>query len=125
MIIATGVDFVELPRLERVMAEHGERFLARIFTAAEAAYCHSQARPAPSLGARFAAKEAVMKCLGCGLTHGVAFRQIEVTRTDAGAVGIQLSGPAAERARALGIARFHLSLSHTDGHAIAMAVAEG
>ena len=125
MIIATGVDLVDLPRIEQMLADHGERFLARVLTPAEAEYCTSQARPATSLGARFAAKEAVMKCLGSGLADGVAFRQIEVIRTDAGAVGIQLSGRAADLAQQLGIARVHLSLSHTGGHAVAMAVAEG
>lgn len=125
MIVATGVDLVELPRLEKILAEHGERFLNRILTPAEAAYCTTRAHLATSFGARFAAKEAVMKCLGRGLTDGVAFRQIEVTRTEAGAVGIRLSGRAAEIAQQLGIARFHLSLSHTGAHAVAMAVAEG
>lgn len=125
MIVATGVDLVELPRIEKMLAEHGDRFLNRVLTAAEAEYCTSQARPATSLGARFAAKEAVMKCLGSGLTEGVAFRQIEVIRNDAGAVGIRLSGRAADLAQRLGIARVHVSLSHTAAHAVAMAVAEG
>jgi len=124
MIVATGVDLVEVPRIERMLAEQGERFLSRVFTPAEAEYCATQASPATSLGARFAAKEAVMKCLGTGLTDGVAFAQIEVVRTESGAVGVRMRGRAAELARSKGIARFHLSLSHTDQHAIAMATAE-
>lgn len=124
MIVATGVDLVELPRIEQLLAEQGERFLSRVFTAAEAEYCATQASPATSLGARFAAKEAVMKCLGTGLTDGVAFGQIEVVRTEAGAVGIRLCGRAQELAKSMGIARFHLSLSHTSEHAMAMAIAE-
>ena len=116
---------MDLDRIQKLCDAQGERFLSRVFTPAEAAYCSEKAQPAASLGARFAAKEAVMKCLGTGWAEGVGFRQIEVVRTDRGAVGIRLTGRAAEVAADLGIARVHLSVSHTDSHAVAMAVAEG
>ena len=102
----------------------GGRF-DRIYTSGEASYCTGQASPAASLAARFAAKEAVMKCLGTGWADGVGFQQIEVVRAASGAVSVRLSGRAAEVAAARGIDTVHLSLSHSDHHAVAMAVAEG
>ena len=124
MIVATGIDLVDLARIARVLDAHRGRFLARVFTAAEAEYCQALQRPIPSLAARFAAKEAVMKCLGTGWGQGVTFTQIEVRRDDAGAPSVALGGRAAAIAHARGIARIHLSLSHTDTVAMAMAVAE-
>ena len=125
MIVATGVDLVELARIQALLERQGERFLARIYTEAERAYCSPRPAAAASFAARFAAKEAVMKCLAAGWLDGVAFRQIEVVRQPHGAVGVALHGHAQELARARGIARIHLSLSHTDRQAIAFAVAEG
>ena len=124
MIVATGVDLVELSRVEELLSAQRDRFLARVYTAAEIDYCDRQARPTESFAARFAAKEAVMKCLGTGWADGVAFTDVEVVRVEGGAVGIRVTGRSAEVAAELGIARFHLSLSHTDQHAIAFAVAE-
>lgn len=124
MIIATGVDLVELRRVERLLAKQRDRFLERVFTPGETEHCLRQTYPARSFGARFAAKEAAMKCLGTGWAKGVTFTQVEVVRVETGAVRIELSGRAAEVARELRIARIHLSLSHTDDHAMAFAVAE-
>ena len=124
MIVATGVDLVELSRVEELLSAQRDRFLARVYTPAEIDYCDRQARPTESYAARFAAKEAVMKCLGTGWADGVAFTDVEVVRVDGGAVGIRVTGRSAEVAAERGIARFHLSLSHTDQHAIAFAVAE-
>jgi holo-[acyl-carrier protein] synthase len=125
MIHSNGVDLVEVARVERALREHGERFLARVYTAGERAYCLAKARPGPSLAARFAAKEAVMKCLGTGWSDGVGFAQIEVVRDRRGAPSLVLHGRAAERARELGIRRWHLSLTHTEHGALAFAIAEG
>lgn len=124
MIVAIGVDAVAIPRIEALWRGSGERFLARVFTAKERAYCLERARPAESLAARFAAKEAVMKCLGTGWTGGVAFQEIEVARDDAGAVQVAVTGRAAQTAQRLGIRRFHLSLTHTHAVATAFAIAE-
>jgi holo-[acyl-carrier protein] synthase len=124
-IIAVGVDLVELDRIERLLDAEGDRFLSRVFTAQERAYCLGKAKPVPSLAARFAAKEAVMKCLGTGWTDGVGFAQIEVTRDAAGQPGVMLTGRAAEVARARAITSFRLSLSHGEHTAIAFAVAVG
>lgn len=125
MIVAVGVDVVPVARIAGLLARAGDRTYARLCTAAEAAYCRSRANPAESLAARFAAKEAVMKCLRTGWAMGVGFAQIEVVRDDQGAVGVQLHGEAAACAKARGITRIHLSLSHAGGTATAFAVAEG
>lgn len=125
MIVSVGVDSVAIARLADLLEAQGERLWQRLCADAEADYCRSRARPAESLAARFAAKEAAMKCLGTGWSGGVGFRDIEVTRRDDGAVGLRLHGAAAARAAALGIVRWHVSLTHTDDVATAFVVAEG
>ncbi len=125
MIRAIGIDMVDIERISRLLDRHGARFLDRVFTSLEQEYCMSKQSSAESLAARFAAKEAVMKCLGTGWAEGIGFGQIEVQHDTTGAVRIALSGPAAEKALELGIAKIHLSLSHDGGKAIAMTIAEG
>ena len=123
-IAGIGVDSIAIARIEALIARGGNRFLSRVYTDAERNYCHSRARPGESFAARFAAKEAVLKCLGTGWAEGLGFRQIEVVRNPEGDVQVRLAGLAAERARRLGIAHVHLSLTHTDTTATAFAVAE-
>lgn len=125
VIVAIGVDLIDLHRIERLLEAEGERFLQRIFTPAERAYCMAKTNPVPSLAARFAAKEAVMKCLGTGWTEGVGFAQIEVTRDARGCPGITVQGRAQEVALARAIREFQLSLSHGEQTAIAFAIAIG
>lgn len=124
MIVATGVDVLEIARMQRLLARGAERFFARVFTPDELAYCRSKSDPAASFAARFCAKEAVMKCLGTGWAEGIGFADIEVVRDERGAVRVRLHRAAAERARTLRIATVHLSLSHSEHTAIAFAVAE-
>lgn len=113
MNLLHGVDIVSVTRIEAMLGEHGERFRERCFTAGEQAYCEGQSRRrAEHYAARFAAKEAVMKALGTGLTQGITWREIEVTRSAAGAPGVSLSGKAAEAAAGLGVKGWALSLSH-------------
>jgi holo-[acyl-carrier protein] synthase len=125
MIVAVGTDSIAIARVEALWREHRERFLARVFTPAETAYCVHRARPAQSLAARFCAKEAVMKCLRTGWGDGVGFRDIEVVRDANGAVDVVLHGTAVVRARARGIRSLHVSLTHTETTATAFVVAEG
>ncbi|MBI5650056.1 MAG: holo-ACP synthase [Chloroflexi bacterium] len=122
-MLATGIDLVQVRRIEEALTQYGERFLARVFTLGERAYCGTRA---PQLAARFAAKEAVSKALGVGIQHrdGVGWREIEIVANARGQPAIQLFGRAAARAAELGIAHFSISLSHTREHAIAMVVAE-
>ena len=124
MIIAIGVDSIEIARVHALLERSGGRFERRIFTAAETAYCRGRHRPAESFAARFAAKEAVLKCLGTGWASGAGFRQIEVTRRDSGETALTLDGAAAARAAARDILRWHVSLTHTETTATAFVIAE-
>ncbi len=123
MIVAVGVDSIAIARIERLL--RNPRFAARVFTAAECSYCAGRDRPAESFAARFCAKEAVMKCLGTGWTAGVRFVDIEVLREASGRTSLRLTGVAAAAATALGVNRWHLSLTHTDDAATAFVIAEG
>lgn len=107
-----------------MLADHGEVFLSRTFTAEELAYVTGRAREREHLAARFAAKEAVMKALGTGWSAGISWLDVSVGVSASGAPSISVSGRAAEIARELGIARFLVSLSHTSEYAVAMVVAE-
>lgn len=121
-----GIDLVEDRRIAAMLEEHGERFLARVFTERERAYAESsQPLRAERLAVRFAAKEAVLKALGTGWSGGIAWQEVEVVRDAGGVPGIELHGRAAEVARSLGIGRWHLSLSHAGGFSIASVIAEG
>ena len=116
--ICVGVDIIEIDRISATLARFGDRFLQRIYTEAEAAYCRGRA---PQLAARFAAKEAAMKALGTG-RRGVGWRDVEVTRKRSGEPEIALHGRAAARAEALGIDRLAVSLSHSRQYAVASVV---
>ena len=80
MIVGTGIDIAEVPRIAQALARHGDRFLHRVFTEGEIRYCDSKANRVERYAARFAAKEAGMKALGTGWSHGVRWRDIEVSR---------------------------------------------
>ena len=124
MILSLGVDMVDVARVQQLLEEGGDSFLERVYTADERAYCMARARPGEHLAARFAAKEAVMKCLGTGWSRGVGFSQVEVQREPSGEVTVVLTGRALEVSRDRGIQRIHISLSHTAAQAVAFAVAE-
>ena len=117
-IVGHGIDLVETARIAEVLGNHQERFLERVFTAAEQAYRADSRRRVEHLAARFAAKEAVMKALGTGLASGITWTEIEVQTEPTGAPVLRLHGRAAEVAAGLGITSWHLSLIHTDSHAI-------
>lgn len=121
-----GIDLVAVERIARMLDEHGDRFLSRCYTAREQHYAaDSPRRHAERLAARFAAKEAVLKSLGTGWRDGIAWTDIEVVKGPAGQPGIQLHGRAEHIARQLGITRWLISLSHTESHATASAIALG
>lgn len=117
-MLSTGVDIIEIGRIARTLERYGSRFLERIYTPGELAYCRG--RPS-KLASRFAAKEATMKALGTGV-RGVSWKDIEVTRAPSGAPGIRLHGRAWERARRLGVQETALSLSDSREYAIAFVV---
>jgi holo-[acyl-carrier protein] synthase len=123
MMLVSGVDILHIARIEEALGRHGERLLTRIFTLAEVAYCAG--RPA-ALAARFAAKEAAGKALGVGMrtlsSTGIRWHEAEVVNDVAGRPSLVLSGSAAERAKALGITQWSLSLTHERDVAIAFVV---
>jgi holo-[acyl-carrier protein] synthase len=124
--MGVGVDLVDLDRFESAMSRTNG-FLERVFTPGERAYCERAKAPSvrcQRYAARFAAKEAVMKALGCGL-GAFGFHDVEVARDDdSGAPALVVQGRAAALAGERGIETWHLSLSHSDRVAIAMVVAE-
>ena len=124
MIVGTGVDITEVPRIRQALERHGERFLNRVFTAEEARYCNGKPNAAERLAARFAAKEAGMKAIGTGLRGGITWKDMEVVRRPGQRPELHYHGRAAEIAGALGCKRVHLSLSHTAEQAIAYVILE-
>jgi|SRR5947209_1492184 len=124
MIVGTGVDICEVPRIKAAVERFGERFLSRVFTAEEARYCLSKPNAAERLAARFAAKEAGMKAIGTGLRHGITWQDVEVVRLPGQRPNLKFSGKAKEFADRLGCRRVHLSLSHTAEQAIAYVILE-
>lgn len=119
-----GVDLVDVARLEASLERGGQALLDRMFTLAEQQECQSRKQPAMHFAARMAAKEAGMKVLGSGWTGGVGFCDFEVVSDGKTAPQLLLHGVAADRARENRIRALRLSLSHTDGLAIAFVVAE-
>ena len=119
MIVGSGIDLVEIERIEQSLGRYGARFLDRIYTAAEQAYCLRKKKAAESLAARFAAKEAGAKALGTGISHGVSWLEIEVVREPGGRPTLRYSGRAAELAARLEVRHIALSLTHTGQHAMA------
>lgn len=124
MIVGTGIDIAEVPRIAASIQRFGGRFLRRVFTAGEIRYCEAKANRAERYAARFAAKEAAMKALGTGWSRGVRWRDVEVSREPGGRPTILFHGKAAEFAAKLGTAHVALSLSHTAGQAIAQVILE-
>lgn len=122
MITGIGTDIIEVDRIERAAARLGDRFLKRLFTAGERAYCDRRKQRWQCYAARFAAKEAVLKALGTGLA-GCRWTEVEVTASSSGKPGIVLSGKAARLAREKGIGEVLVSLSHAGDRAVAFAVA--
>ena len=117
--LSVGVDIIEIERIEAVWRRHGERFLRRVYTPAERAYCRGRV---PELAARFAAKEAVSKALGTGL-RGIAWKEMEILGDERGKPLVDLHGRARARAEELGLSDFAVSLSHSRDYAVAFVVA--
>jgi holo-[acyl-carrier protein] synthase len=124
VILGIGTDLIAVARIRAVHERQGQRFLDRIYTVEEQRYCLAFAAPWERLAARWAAKEAGMKALGTGWGQGVGFTDIAVD-SGAGPPCCLLRGAARTRADALGVLTIHLSLTHSDGFALAMLVLEG
>jgi holo-[acyl-carrier protein] synthase len=120
-----GVDLAQIPRFRRVLARWDVRFLERVFTPDEIAYCRRHRDPVPHLAARFAAKEATLKALGTGLSMGVNWREIEVRRERGQAPSLVLSGRCHALAVARGAREALVSLTHDGDYAVAQVVLVG
>lgn len=124
-IVGTGIDITEVARIAASIQRFGERFLNRVYTPAEIAYCRAKKRSAnQSFAARFAAKEAAMKAIGTGLRRGVTWQDVEVSREAGGRPIVVFHGKAAEFAAKLGMKRAALSLTHTEHEAMAQVILE-
>jgi len=121
MNLRTGVDLIEIARIEEVVSRHGKHYLERIYTPAELELCGKRAE---SLAGRFAAKEAVAKALGCGIGD-VEWKEIEILGGDQNAPVLHLYGKAAQKANELDLTNWSVSISHDQNQVIAFAVAIG
>jgi holo-[acyl-carrier protein] synthase len=125
MIYGIGVDLVQVARIERAVARYGDRFLARVFTPDEIAYCRNKSWAAAGFALRFAAKEAFSKALGVGLRKdGIRWREVEVIPNRLGKPELSVSGRAAQLCEAAGITGMHLSLTDEDSRALAVVILE-
>jgi holo-[acyl-carrier protein] synthase len=122
-ILGHGIDIIETARIRRSVEEHGQRFLDRVYTPAEQLYCSRNVkRYYEHLAGRFAAKEAVLKVLGTGWRGGIAWTDIEILPEPSGQPRLKLSGECLRIATDLGIANWHVSISHIETHATASAI---
>lgn len=123
-IIGLGLDATEIDRISETIERYGARFLRRIFTDGEIAYCTRRRDPAIHFAGRFASKEAAMKALGTGHSHGVLWRDVEVVRRG-GPPQLQFHGGAARRFAAMGGRTSLLTITHTDALALAQVLILG
>jgi holo-[acyl-carrier protein] synthase len=124
MVVGLGSDLIEITRVARSIDRFGTRFLRRVFTPEEIAYCQRKRNAAESFAARFAAKEAGAKALGTGISHGISWPEIEVRREPSGKPTLHWTGRAHERALKLGVRTAALTLTHSRDVAMAVVVLE-
>ncbi len=122
-ILAHGIDLVDCPRIEEMIQRHGERFINRVFTAAEQAYADGNKNRVEKFAGRFAAKEAILKLMGTGWRGKIAWTDIEIINNGSGQPQVTLDGEVKKIADKLGIGHISVSITHTANFAIASAVA--
>jgi holo-[acyl-carrier protein] synthase len=122
-IVGIGTDIVECVRIAQMIEKHGELFLERVFTPREMRYCQSRKHATEHFAGRWAAKEAILKCLGTGWRKGICWTDLEVTNDPQGAPHVQLAGAAHEQAQKLDISDIWLTISHCRTYATAYALA--
>lgn len=123
-IIGIGIDATDLPRVADLVHRYGDRFLRRVFTDGELAYCTKRRDPVPHLAGRFAVKEAAMKALGTGQSRGVMWKDIEVVR-GGGPPRLRMHGGAARRAGEMGVTRSLVTITHSESLAFAQVMLLG
>ena len=125
MILGIGVDAIDIPRVEKMFADRGDRMLPRLFSAGEVVYLSDKAFPAQHMAVRLAAKEAAYKALsGNELARGIGWRDVEVVTREDGSPEIRLHGRAESRFLELGATSIHVSLTHSQTTAIAVVIVE-
>jgi holo-[acyl-carrier protein] synthase len=122
-IVGIGTDIVECVRIAHMIDRHGEMFLTRVFTQGEIRYCRARRKSNEHFAARFAAKEAVLKCLGTGMAKGLSWTEIEISNEPGGQPKVVVHGATKEMARAKRVSEFLVSLSHCRNYATAYATA--
>lgn len=122
-VVGIGSQIVECLRVGRMVEQHGETFLARVYTPGEARECQSRRRATEHFAARWAAKEAVFEALGTPWRRGMEWTDVEVRQELGGTPRVVLSGATAEAAREAGVVTVHLSMSHCRAYATAYALA--
>ncbi|HEY0785100.1 MAG TPA: holo-ACP synthase [Acidobacteriaceae bacterium] len=119
MLVGTGIDVVEIGRIEKMIERFGDHFLKRIYSSGEIEYCLRKRQSGESFAARFAAKEAGAKALGTGIQHGIGWKELEVVRAPGRRPELVLHGRARERALHLGVTTILMAITHGAGVAIA------
>jgi holo-[acyl-carrier protein] synthase len=125
VILGSGIDIIEVERIAAAHKKFGDRFLHRILLSGELAYCMCHKNPAPFLAARFAAKEAISKAFGTGIGAELGWQDMEICRHDSGQPYVVLHGKGQTLLQKRGGRVIHISLSHTERHATAVAILEG
>jgi holo-[acyl-carrier protein] synthase len=125
MILGTGVDLAEVGRIRDAIERYGDRFVHRIYTAAEIAYVERKANRFERYAGRFAAKEAGMKAIGTGWKRGVRWQDFEVSNLPSGRPTLRLHGVAAQLAEKMGVKSISLSITHTAEMGMAQVILEG
>jgi holo-[acyl-carrier protein] synthase len=124
VVIGLGIDIVDISRINTLLKKYGQRFLERVFSLDEIAYCMNRHDSATCLAGRFAVKEAAFKALSAGRSSGIPFKDIAVDMRD-GAPQLILTGKAYELSQSLGVVKHHVSISHDKGCAVAVVILEG
>jgi holo-[acyl-carrier protein] synthase len=119
MIDSSGIDIVEVKRVKRLMERWGDRFLHRVFTPSEITYCKGKSSPEQSLAARFAAKEAILKAIGTGLSQGMSWTSMEIANDKNGRPSAKLGKRIKDK---IGNKKILISMSHTKEYAVAQAI---
>src|SRR3989454_12610409 len=124
MIVGLGVDITEVERVRGAIERQGERFLKRLYTAKERAYCEKFKNKYERYAGRFAVKEAAMKALGTGWSRGVRWVDIEILRRQGSRPMLELKGEARKIADRLGVKNIAISITHTSRQAMAQVIFE-